>query len=205
MVKLLRSLVLLLALGLGIGVGVVLVQRALPDRRPLPDPPAVLVQIREVARLETLQVALYKKVTFAPEPTPADSFWGDVAGWLKHTFSAPRGKAIVFADATLGLDLSKLNAQAVRVDGRAVEVRLPPIQVEVVLKPADTEIIGSNLDSQQTAHLFELARLAFEREVQADAGLRGRARGSAERAIRGLLLSLGFSEVRFTEGEPPRT
>lgn len=205
MVKLLRSLFLVLALGLGIGVGVMLVRRALPDRRPLPDPPAVLTQIREVARLETLQVALYKKVTFAPEPTSADSFWGDVAGWLEHTFNAPRGKAIVFADATLGLDLSRLDAQSVRVEGRAVEVRLPPIQVEVVLKPAETEVIGSNLDSAQTAHLFELARLAFEREVRADASLRDRARGSAERAIRGLLLSLGFAEVRFTDGQSPGT
>ena len=81
----------------------------------------------------------------------------------------------------------------------------PPVKVEVVLKPGETEVIGSNLDSAQTAHLFELARLAFEREVQADASLRARARGSAERAIRGLLLSLGFEEVRFTDGEAPRT
>jgi hypothetical protein len=205
MVKLVRAVLLVLLLGLGIGAGVVLVHRWLPDRRPLPDPPAVLVQIREVARLETLEVTLYKKVTFAPEPTPADSLWGDVAGWLRHTFDAPRGKAIVFADARLGLDLARLDAGAVRVMGRSVEVRLPPTRVEVVLRPADTEIIGSNLDSAQTAHLFELARLAFEREVQADAALRARARASAQRALRGLLLSLGFEEVRFTDGEAPRT
>lgn len=205
MVRLYRSLLLVVALGLGVGAGVMLVVRMLPARRPVPDPPAVVVQIREVAQLETLQVALYKKVTFAPEPTQADSLWGDVAGWLKHTFNAPHGKAIVFADAKLGLDLSRLDAQALRVTGRRVELRLPPVRAEVVLKPADTEVIGSNLDSAQTAHLFELARLAFEREVQADASLRARARASAERAIRGLLLSLGFEEVRFTEGEAPRS
>jgi hypothetical protein len=154
-----------------------------------------------VARLEALDVTLYKKVTFAPEPTPADSFWGDVTGWLRHTFREPRGKAIVFAEAHLGLDLSRLGPDALVVRGRTVDVRLPPLRVAVELRPADTEIIGSNLDSAETAHLFELARVAFENEVSADKALRARARGAAERAIRGLLLSLGFEEVRFVGGE----
>ncbi len=203
--RLIRSLLLALALGLGAGAGVMVVSRAFPARRPVPDPPSVVVKVREVAELETLHVSLYKTVTFAPEPTEADDVWGDLAGWLRYTFRQPRGKAIVFADAHLGLDLSRLDAHSLRVQGRAVEVALPPIKVEVVLKPGDTEIIGSNLDSAQTARLFELARLAFQREVAADATLRERARGSAERAIRGLLLSVGYDEVRFTEGPPPRT
>ncbi len=203
--RLVRSVLLARALGLGAGAGVMLVSRAFPARRPIPDPPSVVVRVREVAELETLHVSLYKKVTFAPEPSEADDVWGDLAGWLRYTFRQPRGKAIVFADAHLGLDLSRLEAQSLRVQGRAVEVALPPIRVEVVLKPGDTEIIGSNLDSAQTARLFELARAAFEREVAADASLRGRARASAERAIRGLLLSVGFDEVRFTDGPRART
>jgi hypothetical protein len=205
MVRFVRSLLLALALGLGIGGGVTLLRRMWPDRRPLPDPPAVVVQVREVARLETLHVSLYKKVSFSPEPQPADSFWGDVAGWIRYSVRSPHGKAIVFADAELGLDLSQLDATKLRVQGRSIEVELPPIQVQVVLKPAETEIIGSNLDSGETAHLFELARLAFQREVQADANLRERARGSAERALRGLLLSVGYEQVRFTSGPPPKT
>ncbi len=196
----LRNLLLLLALGLGVGAGAMLAARLVPARRPLPDPPAVVTQVREVARLETLHVSLYKKIAFSPEPAAADSFWGDVAGWLRHTFRAPQGKAIVFADAELGLDLAKLGPESLRVEGRKVDLTLPPVRVQVVLRPADTEIIGSNLDSAETAHLFELARRAFEREVEADAALRARARGSAERALRGLLLSLGFEEVTFDGG-----
>lgn len=203
--RLLRSLLVALALGLGAGAGIMVISRAFPARRPLLDPPSLVVKVREVAELETLHVSLYKKVTFAPEPTEADGIWGDLAGWLRFTFREPRGKAIVFAEAHLGLDLSKLDADGLRVDGRAIEVRLPPIRVEVVLKPADTEVIGSNLDSAQTARLFELARAAFEREAAADAALQERARASAERAIRGLLLSAGFDEVRFTDGNQPRT
>jgi hypothetical protein len=206
MARFLRTLLLAAALGLGAGAGAMAVARAIGARRaPPPDPPSVVLRVREVAELETLHVALYKKVTFAPEPSPADSFWGDVAGWLRQTFREPRGKAIVFADAHLGLDLARLGPDSLWAEGRTAWVKLPPIKVEVVLKPGETEIIGSNLDSAETARLFELARTAFEREVSADAALRERARASAERAIQGLLLSVGFDEVRFTDGEKPRS
>ncbi|HEX7500720.1 MAG TPA: DUF4230 domain-containing protein, partial [Polyangia bacterium] len=82
-----------LVLGLGLGLGVRFLRRS---ARLLPDPAAVAVQVREIARLETLEVSLYKKVTFTPDPSPADSFWGDVVGWLRHTFATPAGKAIIF-------------------------------------------------------------------------------------------------------------
>ncbi|HEX9399986.1 MAG TPA: DUF4230 domain-containing protein [Anaeromyxobacter sp.] len=196
--RLLSLLVLAVALGLGLAAGLRLSRRA----PALPDPPAVAVRIREVARLETLDVALYKKVTFAPEPAEADSLWGDVSGWLRHAFRAPRGKAIVFADAHLGLDLSRLDASSLRVDGREVFVVLPAIRATVELRPGETEVIGSNLDSAETAHLLELAKAAFEREVETDRALRDRARGSAERQIRALLMTLGFTEVHFVDVLP---
>jgi hypothetical protein len=198
-----RRLLPLLAFGLAVGAGLGLAVRYLPGRdRPAPDPAAVVVRIREVARLEALQVSLYKKVSFAPEPAEAAGFWGDVGGWLRHTFATPRGKAIVFADAHLSLDLDRLDASHLRVTGRRVEVVLPPVRATVVLRPAETEIIGSNLDSAETARLLELARLAFERQVDADLALNERARASAERAIRALLLSVGFEEVSFVPALP---
>jgi hypothetical protein len=196
-----RALLLLLvalAGGLGLGLGLRLVQRA-PH---VPDPPAVALRIREVARLETLDVALYKKVSFTPEPSPGESLWQDVRGWLRHTFRTPAGKAIVFADAHLGLDLERLDAASVRVLGTEVWVVLPPVRVRVELRPGETEIIGSNLDSAETARLLELARVAFFREVEADRALQDRARASAERQIRGLLATLGFSAVHFVNALP---
>lgn len=173
-----------------------------PGVRKLPDPPALILQMREVVRLETLDVTLYKKISFEPDPEPADSFWGDVASWARFSLRPPRGKAIVFAVAHLGFDLSKLGPGSLRVEGDRVDLVLPPVVVEVSLKPADTEIIGSNLDSQETARLFELARNAFESEVRGDKALREKARASAERAMRSLFLSLGFREVRFLDELP---
>ncbi len=199
-----RRLLTLLAAGLAVGAGLGLALRLGAPRPVLPDPPSVAVQVREVARLETLEVSLYKKVAYAPEPIAAGSFWGDVLGWARHALNPPRGRAIVFAVARLGLDLGRIGPESLRIDGREIWVALPPLVATIELLPGETEVIGSNLDSAETARLLELARTAFEREVIADARLRDRARRSAERALRGLLLGLGFSEVHFVDA-PPRS
>jgi len=164
-----------------------------------PDPAALAVRVREVTRLETLEVSLYKKVSFEPEPAPAGSFWGDVLNWARYSLNPPRGKAIIFADVHLGFHFSKIDQSSLRVAGSRIEVQLPPLQAQVELKPGETEVIGSNLNSEQTAQLLELARAAFEREVLADSRLRERARMSAERSLSVLFLSLGFREVSFAD------
>ena len=163
----------------------------------VPDPPALVEQVREVARLETLQVRLYKRVSFAPEPGPAASVWGDVVNWVKQSVNAKAGRALVFADVSLGLDLSKLSVEQVRVSGSRIELALPPLKAQVSLRPEDTEVIDSNLDSTQTAKLFELAKDAFQREVESDAALQSKARASAERQLKALLITAGFKEVVF--------
>jgi hypothetical protein len=170
---------------------------------PLPDAPALVLKVREVARLQTLDVSLYKKVAFAPDPRETGSVWGDLVQWASWSLRPPRGRAIVFAEAHLAVDLAKLDASSLRVSGRRVEVVLPKVQVQVELKPAETEVIGSNLDSKQTAQLFELARIAFGREVEADQMLKARARASAEQSLRALFLGLGFDEVAFVNELPP--
>jgi hypothetical protein len=199
-----RRLLSLLVLGLGLGIGLLLAWRLLTPGRPAPpDPPAVVEKLRQVARLETLEVRLYKKVTFTPDPAEADSAWGDLAGWIRHTLARPRGKAIVFATGHLGLDVSKLGPDRVAVRGRTVQVVLPPIVTQVELRPGETEIIGSNLDSAETARLLELARAAFERELQADRALQGKARAAAEQALTALLLQVGVERVEFVDSLTP--
>ena len=169
----------------------------------LPDAPALILKVREVARLETLEVSLYKKIDFSPDPREQASLWGAVAQWASYTVRPPRGRAILFAVAHLGIDLRKLQQSSLRVQGRRVEVVLPRVQTEVALRPGETEIIGSNLDSAQTAQLFERARAAFEAEVSADPALQARARSSAEQSLRSLFVGLGFTEVAFVERLTP--
>jgi hypothetical protein len=173
-----------------------------PSEPPPPPTPLVIERMREVARLETLDIQVYKKVAYAPDPMPTGAIWSDVLAWARQALIPSRGKAIVFGTVHLGLDLSKLDAQHLRVTGQRVEVVLPPLQVRAELKPGETEVIASNLDSLQTAQLLQLAREAFERETLATPDLRQRAVGSAQRALTGLLLSLGFREVVFVDSLP---
>jgi hypothetical protein len=196
---LLRVALVLVALAVGAGGTLLWLQAHTPT---LPEAPALVTRVREVARLETLEVSLYKKVDFSPEPPASDSVWKDVINWASYSVHTPRGRAIVFADVHLGYDFGRLEGSSLRVQGSRVDVILPPLDVKVELKPGETEIIGSNLDSAQTALLLEHAREAFEREVKADTHLRERARRSAETTLRALLLSLGYREVNLVDALP---
>jgi hypothetical protein len=186
----------------GVAAGAIAVWAALSHRAEgpaVPPTPLVVDRIREVARLETLDLQVYKKITYAPEPSPTGALWSDVLAWARSSLFPSHGRAIVFGTVHLGLDLSKLDARRLSIQGGRIEIALPPMHAQVELRPGETEIISSNLDSAQTAQLLELAKGAFEREVMADPTLQARARGSAERALTGLLLSLGFREVVFVD------
>ncbi len=197
---LLRVSFLLVALVAG-ALGAFVLLRPKPPA--LPDTPALVTRVREVARLETLDVSLYKKVEFSPEPQATDKLWKDVINWAAYSINTPRGRAIVFAEVHLGYDFGRLDGSSLRVQGTRVDVALPPLEVKVELKPGETEIIGSNLDSAQTTLLLEKAREAFEREVKADARLKQKARRSAENTLRALFLSAGFREVNVVDVLPP--
>lgn len=194
----LAALAVVLAFLLGAGAVWHFTQRA----PPLPDGPTLVLKIRDVARLESLDVSLYKKVNFEPDPRDLGISWAAISQWASYQVRPPHGKAIIFAEAHLGLDLNKIDVNSLRVEGRRVEVVLPPLDVRVELRPAETEIIGSNLDSKETAQLFELARAAFERDVSADAQLKARARDSAQQSLRALFVGLGFTEVAFPVSLP---
>ena len=189
--------------GVAVGAGLVWTLTRQKTAAEVPPAPLVVDRMREVARLETLDLQVYKKISYEPEPTPTGALWKDVLAWAKATLFPSRGRAIVFGTVHLGLDLSKLDARRIRIQGSRIEVALPPMQAQVELRPGETEIISSSLDSGQTAQLLELARGAFEREVMADPALQAKARGSAERALTGLLMSLGFREVVFVDGIRP--
>jgi len=135
------------------------------------------------------------------QPPPSDSTVRNVLNFV--TFRAQEGKAIVFGIAHLSLDLRKLSADHLSVRGRRVEVILPRVETRVELLPAQTEILGSNLDSKQTAALFESAKNAFESDVKGDKELVERARESARQSLRALFVGLGYQEVVFVEQLTP--
>jgi hypothetical protein len=181
--------------------GALIALRVRGEPREVPTP-AVVQRVREAARLETLDVQLYRKIDFSPDPQPTDGAWSALASWARHTLRTPRGRAIIFAEAQLSLDLRKLDEQRLRAVGHKVFVVLPRPEVRVALKPGETEVIGSNLDTDETAQLYEQARQGFMRAVEADAGLQEKARESARRALATLFAPLGFTEVELVKELP---
>lgn len=107
------AIFVLLALLAGVAAGVAL-SFALRPQRPAPPPaPIVVEKLREVARLEALEVRVYKKVAYAPEPRSAQTLWGDVFNWAKFTLRNANGRALVFAVLHLGVDVDQLRANRI--------------------------------------------------------------------------------------------
>jgi hypothetical protein len=187
------------ALLLGLCVGAAMMWQSLHHVAPT-EPATVWVdRIREVARLEMLDVELHKKIDFAPDPSRLEGSWRDVMAWAVDTLNPKQGRVIVFAVAHLGVDLRQLTPESFRADGTGAVVMLPPVQVSIELLPAETEVIDSNLDSSQTMALLERAKIAFAADVRNNAQLQRRAVVSTHRAITELLYNAGFTQVTFVD------
>ena len=166
------------------------------------DGPALVLRMREVARLTALDVELHQKVTFTPDPPPSRGLAHDVAAFLKDAVRPDEGTAIVFGTAHLGVDLARLDESAVHTHGDVVEIVLPPLVAHVEVLPEDTEIVRSNLDSAQTGALLEVARERMERAVEGDRALQERARAATKAALTALFQAAGFATVRFVDALP---
>src|SRR4051812_36136987 len=80
-----RNLLAVAALLLAFVLGVTVAWNVLRREPRLPDAPALVLRIREVARLETLDVSLYKKIDFSPDPREQATVWASLAQWASYT------------------------------------------------------------------------------------------------------------------------
>ncbi|MBI5493604.1 MAG: DUF4230 domain-containing protein [Deltaproteobacteria bacterium] len=186
------------ALGAGAVVGLLARE---PPTQPVPqgDLRPVVDRIREVARLETLSVGLHRKVTYEPAVPKADSTLRDLANWAAHEVRPHRGRAIVFADAHLSVDLRRVDARAA---GRTVFVVLPDVVTRVELRPLETEVFDSNLEPAEQQVMMHQALVEMQSAVRQDAALRRRALESAQQSLRAFLVGAGFQDVRFVDALP---
>lgn len=167
-----------------------------------PPSPTVVERLRAVSRLQVLDVTVTRKVSLQPDPSPRATLTGSLVQWAKYAVDPPSGTALVSAEAHYAVDLSRLTAADVVVTGKRVEMTLPEAEVAIELTPSQTEVLVSNLDSAQTTALLEKAQAEFAHAMQNDARLKAKARASAEKTLSGLILALGFEEVRFNQPEP---
>lgn len=152
--------------------------------------PTIVMQIRRLARLESVSYTMDKMVS------------GDREGRLLPAFlTGDRVLLEVHGEAVAGVDLSQLSPDAVHVSGRSVQIYLPPAQIfTVALDNARTHVYA-----RQTG-LFVPVDPSLEGDVRAqaaenlrqsalEAGILATAHQNACATVTKLLLGLNFSQA----------
>jgi hypothetical protein len=154
------------------------------------DQSAIVQRIQKLQRLETVKYTVEKVVTGERQ-----------SRFLPQSLAGERILMVVHGEVFAGVDLGKLKADDVRVNGKQVKITLP-----------HAEIFSTRLDNDQTrvysreTGLLVQADPNLESEVRADAerqilqaalidGILGNASNNAQATARSLVQALGFSDV----------
>jgi hypothetical protein len=153
--------------------------------------PTVVVQIRRLARLESVSYTMDKMVAGDRENRVLPAF-----------LTGDKIQLEVHGQAIAGVDLGQLGSGNVQVQRRTVEVRLPPAQLfTVALDDQKTHVY------QRTTGLLVPVDPALEGEVREqavedlrqsalEAGILQKAHGNACATVTKLLLGLGFEQAQ---------
>jgi hypothetical protein len=152
--------------------------------------PTVVMQIRRLARLESVSYSMDKMVS------------GDREGRiLPAILTGDRILLEVHGEAVAGVDLSRLTPSEVQLSDRTIRVQLPPAQIfTVALDDTKTHVyqrqtglfvpVDPSLEGEIRAHAVENLR-----QSALAAGILYTANQNACATVTKLLLSLGFSQV----------
>src|SRR2546428_13041647 len=113
-----RNLLAVAALLLAFALGAGLVWHLSHREARLPDAPALVLKIREVARLETLDVSLYKKIDFSPDPRARPTTWPWLAMWSSNLERTQRGRPSVIPSTHSWLTQSQHSSYSLSVNIR---------------------------------------------------------------------------------------
>jgi hypothetical protein len=154
--------------------------------------PSVVRQIQQLQRLETVVFAMDKIVSGGYE-----------SKYFPRFLSGDRILLIVYGDVTAGVDLSRIEADSVRIDDKSVTLTLP-----------EAEIFSTRIDNQRTrvysreTGLFSSVDPALETEVRKeaerqirqaalDSGVLQAAIVNARHTLEAFLKGLGFERVEI--------
>ena len=193
------------------GAGALVLHLAMPFVNPVIPPmsetrttvvptPDVILAVRSLGRLETESYHLERVVDLTDHQT---QLFGLVT-------SKDAILLVAVGDVTAGVDLEHVAPADVDTDwdSHSVTLRLPPPSVfSSKLDEQATRVYSRTTDLIASRHedLESRARAEAARSMEATAverGLLDRARGDAERALVGLLKSVGFVDVRIEWKKP---
>ena len=157
----------------------------------LPDPVTIVHEIRSLARLETIKFSLEKIIT-------AETRQG-VFKWL----IGDRLILVAHGEVIAGIDLNKLDPEALQIRGGVLYVQLPDPEIFVVAVDNEQSYVydrDTGLLTHGEVDLESQARLAAEQEIEESAlkdGILELAAQNAESYLGGLFRELGYPEVIF--------
>ncbi len=157
----------------------------------LPDPITIVHEVRSLARLETIKFSLEKIIT-------AETRQG-VFKWLV----GDRLILVAHGQVIAGIDLEKLDPEALKVRGGVLYVQLPDPEIFVVAIDNEKSYIydrDTGIFTHGEVNLESEARRAAEIEIENSAledGILELAEKNAESYLGGLFRELGFPDVIF--------
>ncbi|KAA3647079.1 MAG: DUF4230 domain-containing protein [Chloroflexi bacterium] len=161
----------------------------------LPDPVTIIRDVRTLARLETIQYSLEKVITAETGQGPFGVLFGDRLLFVAH------------GDVIAGVDLAKLQAGDMWVEGETLMVRLPEAEVFIAALDNDKSYVYDRdvgILTSGSVNLETEARQAAEDEILNAAledGILDQARINAESFLLRLLIDLGYPDVEFVGPE----
>jgi HAMP domain-containing protein len=165
----------------------------------LPDPITIITEVRSLARLETIEYTVEKVITAEIGQGQLAFLFGDKLLFVAH------GRVIA------GIDLEKLTAEDIWLDGETLYVKLPPAEVFVATLDNEKSYVydrETGIFTHGAADLETQARQVAETEIYNAAiedGILAQAQQNAENYMERLLRSLGYATVLFVTPTPTPT
>lgn len=177
-----------------------LVQRLVVPATPviLPDPVLIVLEVKDLARLETASYTLEKVVR---AERGQEVLWGAL------------GETLIFVahgEVIAGVDLAQMQEEdVVVVDPVTVQVHLPEAEIFNVILDNERSYVAdrdTGILTRADPQLETQVRQAAQSDLQAaaeESDILELANENAKNYMRGFLSNLGFENITFTESTPP--
>jgi len=152
--------------------------------------PTILHHIRQLQRLETVVYGMDKIVS-----------GGQESRYLPSSLAGERLLLIVYGEVTAGVDLARLDAEQVAINGRTIDMAIPPAEIFATRIDNDRTRVymrETGLFTRPDPNLESDVRREAEHQVRQaalDAGILPTATANARTTLTTFLKGLGFDQV----------
>jgi hypothetical protein len=157
----------------------------------LPDPVTIIDEVQALARLETIRYTVEKVITAETNQGALAALFGDRLLFVAHGY------------VIAGIDMQKIKAEDLRLDGNVLNVRLPAAEVLVASLDNEKSYVydrQTGLFTQGDPTLETQARQVAEQEILKAAiedGILDTASTNAQTYLRWFFETLGYKQINF--------